>query len=224
MAKLRVTLGQRFGRLMLIELGSNQNGYIDRVLCECGTMKDVRRADLQSGSTLSCGCLRRENAARVGASTRTHGQSKTPLYHLWHTMIARCHTPTHTAYRYYGGRGIQVCARWRESFDAFVADIGPRPVGLEIDRIDPDGNYEPGNVRWADQQTQKMNRANRSGNYQPRRFTWNGQEYGVSELASIAGMSYGMMYSRLMKGISAQTIISELTSQKTHDERPAGAS
>lgn len=220
MAKLSVTVGQRFGRLMLIELGNNQNGYIDRALCECGTIKEVRRSDLQSGRTLSCGCLRRENATRVGASTRTHGQSKNPLYHLWHTMIARCHNPTHAAYRYYGNRGIKVCDRWRESFDAFVSDMGPRPIGLEIDRIDPDGNYEPGNVRWANKRSQKFNRANHSGHYQTRRFRWNGREYGVSELAAIAGTSYGLMYSRLMKGISAQTIISELTTRQPHEATP----
>lgn len=149
MATQSIAVSKRYGRLMILELGERQGTvYLDRALCECGTVKTVRRADLQSGKVTSCGCVHREVATRIGAATRKHGHSRNPLYHLWHTMIAHCHNPPHTAYRYYGACGIQVCDRWRASFEAFAACVGARPVGLELDRIDPDGNYEPGNVRW----------------------------------------------------------------------------
>lgn len=209
MATQTVAVGKRYGRLMIIELGNQQNGYQDRSLCECGTVKTVRRSDLQSGRTSSCGCLRKENATRTGASTRKHGHSRNPLYHLWHTMIARCHNPNHAAYRYYGARGVQVCDRWRESFEAFAEDMGARPAGLELDRINPMGHYEPGNVRWMNRRMQKMNRAKRSDHYEPRSIEWNGQIYAISDLAAIAGISYAAMYGRLMKGMSVADAINK---------------
>ncbi len=77
---------------------------------------------------------------------------------IWRTMIARCHSPNHDAYKYYGERGISVCREWRESFDAFLSDMGMRPAGLTIDRILTDGNYNPGNCRWATRSEQMRNR------------------------------------------------------------------
>ncbi len=207
MATQTVAVGNRYGRLMIIELGNQQNGYQDRALCECGTVKTVRRSDLQSGRTSSCGCLRKENATKIGASARKHGHSRNPLYHLWYTMIARCHNPTHAAYRYYGARGVQVCERWRESFEAFAADMGARPAGLELDRIDPMGHYEPGNVRWMNRRMQKINRVKRSDHYTPHAIEGKGQTYAISDLAVIAGISYSAMYMRLMKGMDVQAAI-----------------
>ncbi len=208
MAYQSVAVGKRYGRLMILEMGDQKNGYLDKALCNCGVIKTVRRSDLQSGRTTSCGCVRRENATRIGAATRTHGRSQDPLYHVWQTMIARCHNPSAAAYRYYGARGIQVCARWRESFEAFAADMGARPVGLELDRIDPDGHYEPENVRWMNRRMQKLNRARRSDHYTPRPIEWNGATYAISDLAAIAGISYSAMYSRLMKGMDVQAALS----------------
>ena len=209
MATQTVAVGKRYGRLMILELGNQQNGYQDRALCECGTVKTVRRADLQSGRTSSCGCLRRENATKIGASARKHGHSRNPLYYLWHTMIARCHNPNHAAYRYYGARGVHVCDRWRESFEAFAADMGARPIGLELDRIDPMGHYGPGNVRWMNRRMQKINRAKRSDHYTPHAIEWKGQTYAISDLAAIAGISYSAMYGRLMGGMSVDAAINK---------------
>lgn len=210
MAFQSIAVGKRYGRLMVLALGERDGTtYFDSVLCECGTKKTVRRADLQSGRISSCGCARRENATRVGSATRTHGRSKEPLYHLWHTMIARCHNPRHAAYGYYGARGIQVCERWRDSFEVFAADVGPRPIGLELDRIDSDGNYEPKNVRWMNRRMQKLNRCKRSDHYTPRVIEWNGQSYAISDLAAIAKVSYSAMYKRLLGGMDVQTAISK---------------
>lgn len=86
------------------------------------------------------------------------GRSAHPLLGTWHMMIARCENPNHNSYRYYGARGVSVCPRWRADFWAFVADVGERPAGCTLDRIDPEGDYEPGNVRWATPHEQRVNR------------------------------------------------------------------
>lgn len=116
---------------------------------------------LLAGKTKSCGCLRRETAAaQVVALNTTHGLRGHPLYTTWVQMRQRCYNPNATSYKRYGAKGVTVCARWRgpDGFPHFLADVGERP-GPEytIDRIDPTGNYEPSNVRWADPLTQTLN-------------------------------------------------------------------
>jgi hypothetical protein len=99
-----------------------------------------------------------ERNLRRGINSR-HGYSGTPEYGAWHAMKGRCHCPTHHAYARYGGRGIRVCPEWHASFEAFLRDVGLKPDrSFSLDRINPDGDYEPGNVRWADRSTQNRNR------------------------------------------------------------------
>jgi hypothetical protein len=110
---------------------------------------------------MSCGCLRRETtAARHGNTTHGHtaGRKPSPTFNSWASMRDRCRRPAASAYWNYGGRGIKVCDRWAESFENFLADMGERPEGKTLDRIDPLGNYEPGNVRWSTPTEQARNR------------------------------------------------------------------
>ena len=106
-----------------------------------------------------------EHRAVVSAASRTHGLSKHPLYHAWRIMRRRCENPTVKDYPRYGGRGIAVCAEWRD-VTAFItwieANIGPRPASRTLDRIDNDGHYEPGNVRWATAKEQSANRSRKA--------------------------------------------------------------
>lgn len=162
--------GQRMppnGRLTVISLAGHITVGHRRVLawnclCDCGTRKVIRASLLASGRILSCGCVR-EAALEAGVHT-THGATGTPEYRIWAGMIGRCTYPSHTGWKDYGGRGIQVCQRWRESFLAFLADVGPLPgPGFSIDRFpNNNGNYEPGNVRWATRKQQAANKRPRA--------------------------------------------------------------
>jgi len=118
--------------------------------CDCGSEKAYRRYCLESGSTRSCGCYRTELRT-------THGKSKTRSYRSWMGMILRCHNKDNKGYGDYGNRGIKVCSRWRYSFKNFFADMGERPEGLSIDRINNEGNYESSNCRWATMAQQNDN-------------------------------------------------------------------
>lgn len=131
--------------------------------CDCGNEKRTRLAWVRDGLVKSCGCLHSEKSAEMGRLSATHGKSKTAVYRIWRAMINRCNNPKVERYPAYGGRGISVCARWTGpgGFEKFISDIGDRPTEKHsIDRIDVNGNYEPGNVRWADQKTQDANRRN----------------------------------------------------------------
>jgi hypothetical protein len=159
---------QRFGRLLVLKEAPphrKPSGFTCRryyVRCDCGTEFIVLFSSLRSGETKSCGCLKIEAARERGLQNLVHGHArtteKTPEYRSWRNMIDRCENPEATYYDRYGGRGIKVCAEWRNSFAVFLKDVGPRPPGHTLDRIGNDGNYEPGNVRWATQSEQARNR------------------------------------------------------------------
>lgn len=166
--KLIDLTGSRFGRLTVMRRAGNASTGDAQWLCicDCGETVTVRGTRLRSGESRSCSCLQKEI---VSSRNSTHRLSKSPEYRSWSSMIARCENPKYHHYHRYGGRGITICDRWRDSFESFLADMGPRPsLSHSIDRYpDNDGNYEPGNCRWA---TPAEQRHNRSDSREFRRF------------------------------------------------------
>lgn len=149
-------VGQTFGRLTAIGRAGvdKYRNSLWRCVCQCGAVVTIKVYSLRSGATRSCGCLQRESVAR--AST-THGMTDSPEWRSWKAMKGRCENQKRDDYERYGGRGIRVCDRWL-SFDNFYADMGPRPDGCSVDRVENDGNYEPSNCRWATPKQQSDNR------------------------------------------------------------------
>lgn len=141
--------GRQCGRLTVIERSqrANATGAIFwRCRCECGNEIEASGVLLRNGQTRSCGCLH-----------ITHGMTLSPEYRVWRSMHQRCTNPKHVRYERYGGRGISVCERWN-SFENFFADMGARPAGLTLERIDNHKGYGPGNCKWATWSEQNRNR------------------------------------------------------------------
>ena len=151
-------VGQKFNRLTVLGRAPPSGGSWGRVfaLCDCGITKSYRLRLLQVGRTKSCGCLKHSGDLR-----RTHGHATlgapSRTYRSWRSMRTRCTNPRSTQWKHYGGRGITICERWA-LFENFLADMGERPPGLTLDRIDNGRGYEPENCQWATPKTQANNR------------------------------------------------------------------
>lgn len=186
-------VGMIFGK-MVVKSFSHKDKFGKKVwscLCGCGNASLVAQSNLFSGNTTSCGCLSskhfigQKSSKYAGFTVKTH-----PLYETWAGMRKRCLNKKCHNYHLYGGRGISICKRW-DSFQNFLDDMGERPDGHTLDRIDNNGNYEPSNCRWASKQNQALNRTNH-----PlwRRVLVNGVEYpSISNAAKHLGLGVGKL-------------------------------
>jgi len=181
--------GQRFGMLVVLNSEGRINGCLAwRCQCDCGNSTLVPSRRLNSGHTRSCGCYQRTSKFKHG-----HGQkeNRSSEYHSWSNMISRTTNPRATNYEYYGGRGINVCDRWLESFDNFLSDMGRKPPGSSLDRIDNSKGYSPENCRWADRKTQQSNMRN------SRLYSLNGETCCINEWARRYKIPSRTLYARV---------------------------
>lgn len=198
--------GAVFGRLTVLR---TDRQYV-LCSCSCGTKKTFYKYDVLSGKTSSCGCLNKEVAAENMRRTSTkHGGWGSREWNLWHNMNRRCCDPNAMGYENYGGRGIQVCSRWAgkgTGFHNFLEDMGEVPSPQHsLDRIDPDGNYEPGNVKWSTSKEQARNRRNN------RVITAFGRTQCLAAWAEEVGLSRSTVSLRLLKGWSPERALTRKT-------------
>lgn len=191
MKRIAVNAGDRFGKLTVVSevpATTNKWGKTPRrfsCLCDCGKSAEASLNELRRGNTKSCGCRK---------GRLTHGQAGSPEYRAWEAMKRRCSKSTYGAYSRYGGRGIKVCERWDNSFEAFFLDMGQKPSPKHsLERIDNDGDYCPGNCKWATTSEQGVNRSNN------RRLTYEGRTMCLSEWAKELGVSTSSIHSRIRR-------------------------
>lgn len=208
----RVNLfGKKFGRWTVehSERHHKGKGFLWNVVCECGKRSKIEAAKLTSGQSQSCGCA---VAEALGKRSTRHGLYGTPIYETWRRIIDRCHNPNSTDYEWYGLRGIKVCDEWRASAVAFASALPPHPGrGFSIDRIDTNGNYEPGNVRWATIFEQNNNKRN------TKFITFRGETLGLGAMARKYGLPTNDVYARISAGWSIERALTEPLYSKYHN-------
>mgnify|MGYP001610095634 CR=1 FL=1 len=200
-------IGRRFSRLTVLEYSGSRSGKSAwSCLCDCGQTSIATSASLIGGKVKSCGCLRRDTAEKMATTHgATRGANRTAEYTTWTTMRQRCTNPKARNYDIYGGRDITVCNRW-DSFENFLADMGPRPSPKHsIDRFpDNDGNYEPGNCRWATWKEQARNRST------TRFIQYAGQSKPLWQWCEELGLNYKRTVDRFRKGWTAERAFTQI--------------
>lgn len=196
-----IEVGARFGRLVVTGrsefVGEKPNRRLKReALCDCGKTTWVVTNKLTSGVTQSCGCLHKEQLGnRSSSSGEMHGLSHTITYKSWKSMVARCKREGNDNYHNYGGRGVFVCDRWLNSFPKFLEDVGERPSkDYSLGRIDNEGNYCPGNVRWETSKEQNNNKRSNTT------ITINDVSRTVTQWCEILNVPRTRVYGRLNAG------------------------
>lgn len=188
--------GDKFNRLIVIDKTNEKsnNSYLWLCKCDCGNEIKVKKWNLTSGNTKSCGCLKIENIKIAAQRNITHGMRHTKIYKIWESMKRRCNSEKTERYASYGGRGITYCEEW-ERFEPFYewAKVSGYEEGLSIDRIDVNGNYEPSNCRWVTLEKQSFNKTNN------RKVSYEDKELTIGELAKATDKSYHLLYQRIVK-------------------------
>ena len=182
--------GQRFSYWLVVARAgavktSNGSKALWLCRCECGTEKVITTTALRTKNTVSCGCKR-------GSHHHLVNYKVSPTYSSWRSMMCRCLQPSNPAFAHYQKRGISICDRWR-AFENFLTDMGKRPINTTLDRIDNNGNYEPGNARWATKRQQANNRITNVI------LTYQGTNYTLIELSRHTGVSKELLRSRLVR-------------------------
>lgn len=184
--------GKKFGRLTAIRKGAPHKWFF---LCECGNEKEIVYEDVKQGKTTSCGCFRSEaTSERLSSHGHANRGAQTRAYRIWCAAKTRCTNPNTPGWDRYGGRGITMCDRWINSFEAFLDDMGEPPEGMIIDRIDNNGNYEPGNCRWATIEEQSINKEKVT------KVEWEGKTYTLKSYSKLRGVGYTSMWKFMKKG------------------------
>lgn len=202
MVSFQNLIGQRFGKLTVIERTDNDSFGSSMWICkcDCGNITNpIHPSNLKHGRTTSCGC----NRSFAGKRLKKHGMRKTRIYTIWTFMKIRCYNKNCKAYKDYGGRGISVCDEWKNDFSAFMkwAYENGYSEELTIDRINVNGNYEPDNCRWATFKTQANN--TRQNKY----LTLDGKTMTMKQWSEYTGIRYGTLYRRLKDGWSVESAL-----------------
>jgi hypothetical protein len=204
-------VGQRFGRWVLMERLPGKRAVLR---CDCGTVRTRLVNGLGNGSSKSCGCYNRD---RQRARLFRHGETRTAEHRAWANAKARCSNPNHPQYPSYGGRGIVMCERWRDSYETFRADMGPCPARMSLDRINNDGPYSPDNCRWATFITQANNRRC------TRMLTAFSRTMPITRWAALMGITHNALKNRINNGWRPETALTTPVHPRACKVQPVGA-
>ncbi|MBO7323463.1 MAG: hypothetical protein J6U51_07770 [Bacteroidales bacterium] len=197
-------VGKKYGRLTILSLSYSpeRKKYICKCKCDCGVTKEIDLTRIRNGNTLSCGCYLKEIR---GKASITHHQSNTKEHKAWRHIKERCYNSNSKYFHNYGGRGVVMCERWKRSFENFLQDMGPAPSKQHsVDRINVDGNYEPGNCRWATRTQQNRNKRNTIF------ITYDGKTKSTCEWEDLLGLRRYRLRSVCLKGLDAVSYIDKL--------------
>ena len=200
-------VGQKFSRLTVVEEAGRKakKEVLWLCECECGNKTEATTHQLRQKRIQSCGCLRVDEGRKTGLAAMKHGHGKdsgrSPTYGSWQAMKDRCLHPHRAEFKWYGAKGVTVCERWLNSFENFLADMGERPEGMTLDRINPFGNYDPDNCRWANADTQSKN-TRRAVN-----VTIDGMTKNLREWSVISGIPYSTLHYRVRSGWDSHKIL-----------------
>jgi hypothetical protein len=185
--------GERFGRLIVLSRAPNNKKTTRWLcLCDCGITKAINATCLTKEITQSCGCLRKE---KTGKQFSRHGMTNSSEYSIWCAMKRRCSDKNNRYYHRYGGRGIVVCDNWKDSFENFYKDMGKKPDGYSIDRIDVNGNYSPENCKWSNAVEQANNKS--TNNF----LTYGDETHTIAEWSRIGGIPQTALHQRIKSGM-----------------------